>query len=168
MKSSKNRTPKLLYAIVACLILLLVSPIVVIGVYVSLSREHTSMRQHGLIYQTNHAAILAACREMLLHKRDYGDHQHPGSASEPVSDYIVLDSDDRRLPAVIRHFKPATITIKDDSVEIEMGGGFFHYGLTAFAQGAVSELHHKDLGGTRRLIPGLWYDWEEGVGGPNC
>lgn len=88
-----------------------------------------------LLNHTDHRELLKACRELM--------RQHP--------DVSIGDPDhDPRVPEIIRRLGVSYITINPERVHIELHGGFDHYGVDAFAEGADRERGLK-------LIDGLWY-----------
>lgn len=93
-----------------------------------------------LLHHTDHHALLKVCRELM--------RKHPKTRiREPDSD--------PRVPEIIRRLGASSIAIEPDHVHIELHGGFDHYGVDAFAEGADRERGLK-------LVDGLWYYSEGG------
>ena len=87
--------------------------------YVLLEGYRIDQKQRLLLYQTDHNALLAACRSLIQRRAEYGEGGISGR--------------DPRLPGVIRRLGSQWVDIQEDLVHIEMGGGFFHYGFWAMA-----------------------------------
>jgi hypothetical protein len=94
--------------------------------------------QRVLLYQTDHAQLLAACRSAMQ--------------TLPVGLY---EGEDIRLPQAIRAIKPHYVRNNKTEIYLEMGGGFFHYEFTVYAPGGK--------GRGVEVIPGLWYSNENGI-----
>lgn len=77
-------------------------------------------------------------------------HQDPEWHGLDPKDLSRPDPADSRMPAIIRAFDKISIFAGEDSVQIEFGGGFRHYGLKAYSGGVMGS-------GTREIIPHLWY-----------
>jgi len=106
--------------------------------------ESRYTRPEKLLHDTDHPAVLRACREMLaLHRRG----ELPGQP-EP---------NDPGIPEAVRALRPAYIVVGDDSVQLEMHGGFDHYGFFAYAEGSAKE----GRWGGKKLIDGLWFYAED-------
>jgi len=69
------------------------------------------------------------------------------------------------LPAYLRSLQPKHVCVDGDgkSVSMEFGGGFYHYGLHAYADDTATESAERDIR-SKELIPGLWF-YEEHYGG---
>jgi hypothetical protein len=113
--------------------------------------SHARAKSHELIYDIDHAEILAACRFV---RENLGRFRPDPKWSRPDAAYP--DPEDPLMPAIIRRLKPTTIEVQEDSVRLEFGGGPYHYGLTAFTGATAGS-------GTKEIIPGLWYFSEDGV-----
>jgi len=115
-------------------------------IMVSSAKRDIEANERKILYHTDHTALLAACRQAMktLPPGDYGDD-------------VVGGKEQRRLPEPIRQLKANYIVLDRDSFHIEMGGGFYHYGLEATSQDTPSP-------GTsgKQLIPGLYYYAEDG------
>ena len=102
-----------------------------------LAHERTvKAKERQLLYQTDSQKLLAACREIC-------DKKLTGGPTNPA------------MPAIIRSLKPNYVGVGDNEVDLEFGGGFFHYGVTAFRPGVRGA-------GTKEIIPGLWFYAENG------
>ena len=104
------------------------------------AQRATNAKQVVLLYHTDHQAIRDAGQVILSDTNTY-PNQYP-------------DSED--LPDVIRNLNSSSVFIYPDrqSLMIEMGGGFFHYGFQIFAIGEAGV-------GIKELIPGMWYYSED-------
>jgi hypothetical protein len=102
----------------------------------------------NLLYKTDHKALLAACREVIHNRAKYGTN--PNVHGADTVDRFYPDPCDPNMPAVVRALQPAYIVAEDSHVRIELGGGFHHYGVYAYA--GVTQ-----GGGDKKLLDGLWY-----------
>jgi len=103
------------------------------------------------LYETDHKALLDACREIM--DADKTTYRRDPKIS-PTGDRYP-DPQDPNMPAIIRNLGVSYIVVDKDEVRIEMGGGHYHYGFTAFRKGF--EQYGGQHGG-RKLIDGLWFD----------
>jgi hypothetical protein len=101
--------------------------------------DETERRQRLILYQADHRAVLEAGRQML-------------ADSNAFRSYPATES----LPKVLRDLEPGDVLIADDrsSINVEMGGGFFHFGYTIYRDDSAGS-------GEKQLIPGLWYYSED-------
>jgi hypothetical protein len=97
-------------------------------------------QRNMLLHDLDHSAVLAACREMMADPTGYRTMEYSAG----------LDLRDHNIPAIIRDLGPAYVGVGDTFVQIEMHGGFNHFGLRAFAEGVEG-------GGNQKLIEGLWF-----------
>lgn len=96
--------------------------------------------QRLILYQADHRAVLEAGRKVLADTNTFPTY--PSNES---------------LPKPLRDLEPSYVIIADDrsSLDMEMGGGFFHFGCTIYREDAGGR-------GVKQLIPGLWYNSEDG------
>lgn len=117
--------------------------------------EKEQQRKVHLLSETNHQALLEACRE-LSERVSAGD-------LEP-NNYLLLHKphpETSRFPQLILDLEPMRISIKDDrSIMVEMHGGFHHYGVTAYPENFEKPSHSFSYG-DKKIIDGLWY-YEDG------
>jgi hypothetical protein len=125
------------------------------GLDVVTGRNRIEERQRQLLYHTDHPALLAACRQLLKQNKQDKDYFYKvdGKIPKEYSD----------LPMVLRHLNPMSVNVLKDQaqVHIELGGGFFHHGFIAQAEGAEEEHTSTPEEGYRKLLPGLWYYAED-------
>jgi hypothetical protein len=110
-------------------------------------------KQRLILYHTNHAAIVEACKFI----RDNRATFKPDPNWNPPT-MIHPDPTSSTIPKVIRDLHPHTIVMSgagDGTVGIEMGGGFYHYGLT-FAETKPAAFADK------QVAPNLWFYSEDG------
>lgn len=105
-------------------------------------------QKESLFATADYDEILTGCREMLSHPQVY--RQNPEWHGLPASDRTHPDPADPSIPSAIRRLKPRDLTIGDDFVMLEFGGGDEHFGLRGYRAGVVGD-------GSYQLIPGLWY-----------
>ena len=110
-------------------------------------------KQQAILYHPNHQAILNACAQIHANARSF--RRNPDWHNMAPNDFSKPDPSDPGIPSIIKTLKPAYIDIDTNFVRLEMGGGFYHYGIEAFFNGAAGQ-------GTKRLVPGLWYYAEDG------
>lgn len=99
---------------------------------------------------TNHEAVLAACREMLVNRDKYRN-DWDGNPTLLEGDK-ALDSRKGITPDVpkpIRELKPDCIIIRKDKVEIRLAGPYLQY-IIGFKEGVPGQ-------GDKMLTNGLWY-----------
>ena len=131
MQLDKSKMPLWAKALAALVIAYIAQfPIVIVWDVWSSRQERDQLLNH-----TDHQALLKACRDLMAN--------HPEVSMGHVEN-------DPRIPDVIRRLGVSYINIKPDHVHIELHGGFDHYGVDAFAEGADHEQGIK-------LIDGLWY-----------
>jgi len=102
-----------------------------------------------LLYRTDHATLLDACRKIIKDKRE---------GKWPEGRYNVSfrpHPDAAKLPETILKLKPTWLWINNERVMIEMFGGLDHFGVYAFSKG-FSEADQKKYG-NKKLLDGLWY-----------
>ncbi len=113
--------------------------------------DQIRQRQRTLLYHTNHANLYHACMYVLDHRDRFRQDM---AWSNPTD---TVDPRDPALPPVILHLKPGYIRIDGDRLRIEMGGGFYHYGIDAYRDPAQAS------GGLLTLHPGLLFYDEQGI-----
>jgi len=107
-------------------------------------------RQVRLLYETNHQALLEACREISV--RVVRGDLKPGRYS------IRRDPDPEtsRFPQPILNLKPSYVFVDEDGwVKLEMFGGLGHFGVSAYPEDYKIPSYSKY--GDKELISGLWY-----------
>ena len=151
---SKNRQ---FYLLVIAILLFVWSGIfAIVGVlsltFDRLDRAFDAVPQR-LVYQTNHYAILDACRQVLKDPQAAGfPPMKNGRTSILGSAYG--EAIPAALPAALRDLQFTHMHVADDRVEIWLGSGFASWGFTT-VPGRTRQAEWE-------LIPGLWYFTEEG------
>jgi hypothetical protein len=122
-----------------------------VGLFINHVFAKVTADEQKLIYQTDHAALLAACQQVIADPTAFGADKD----GHMLGPWGGADAPNPKLPPAIRSLDFECINVDSKSnppsMEILFGGGFYHYGLatsTAFR------------GGIKELIPGLWY-WNE-------
>ena len=110
-------------------------------------------REHVLVYGIDHQSLYDACMEIKAHPEKY--RHNPNGCFGPPGDLASPDPDSPNMPEVIRSLYALYIVIGSDRVHIQLGDGFYHYGFTAYSPGVTGS-------GTKQLVPGLWYEAEDG------
>ena len=108
-------------------------------------------RQGRLLCQTDHQALLEACREIskMVAKGELKKHEYHVR--------INPDPEISSFPQPILDLEPTYIEIaRNGQVKVELVGGLDHFGVNAYPEyfkPPVSNFHY----GNRKLIDGLWY-----------
>lgn len=114
--------------------------------------EPSNGQRIQLLYRTDYAALLAACRDMMTNQNTSVERR----ANKSINDFR-----DPRVPAIMAALKPEYIAVGDDEVFLGLRGGsqgFDHYGVESTATNGM------DNGGNYVLLkPGLWY-YDETLG----
>ena len=143
----KKRTKTLIY--------IGISPLVAIGLLycililssIGFFRIFTYRSDLNRILQTDHQALLIACRAIM--KEGYrGEYKIAWPDKHP---------DWEMLPKEILALKPNYIRVEnDDYVHIELWGGMSHIGVTAYAEDFKKPTKNFKYG-NKKLIDGLWF-----------
>jgi hypothetical protein len=115
--------------------------------------QKIKQREHVLVYEIDHQSLYDACLEIKAHPEKY--RHNPNSYGGTPGELTSPDPKDPKMPEVIRSLHAFYIVIGSDRVHIQLGGGFYHYGITAYSPGIEGS-------GTKQLVPGLWYEAEDG------
>jgi hypothetical protein len=118
---------------------------------ISSEAEKGQQRQERLLCETDYQALLEGCREI---SRMYA------AGDLKKSQYMIRiepDPEVTKFPQVILDLEPTYVDIQSDGmVQVELLGGFIHYGVCAYPENykaPFSGFSHGD----RELIDGLWY-----------
>ena len=143
----KKRNKKIIYAIIGipliCIILYPLSMFIAAIWGFHLQTRDVRQRNVLLLYETDHKALLEACRKVLKEARE-GKWEY---RQYPIR--YIPDPNNDKLPEPILRLNPTYIWIGEDNMMIEMLGGLAHFGIVAFSE---SEGH-----GDKKLLDGLWY-----------
>jgi hypothetical protein len=101
-----------------------------------------------LLNKTDHLSLLKECRLVIANRRaleygNYGSHQS------------LISGSNSNLPPMIRSLSAGHIDATDKKVEVELGGGFHHYGIVAFNDGGPYEPSEEV--NSKKLVDGLWF-----------
>ncbi len=113
--------------------------------------KKTQQRQVRLLCETDHPALLKACREIsrMVAKKELKKYK-----------YKVRENPDPEIssfPQVIIDLEPTYIDIDPKGrVTVELCGGFDHYGVNVYTEDFKPPVSNFYYGG-RELVPGLWY-----------
>lgn len=104
------------------------------------------------LFQADHVAVLAACRELISNRQSFPTCTDPSSWQDPDKRVLVVGGStiDDSVPRVVRELDPIYIRIGTNSVLIRLNARGSREYFLAFADGAEEY-------GTRELCPGLWY-----------
>jgi len=108
--------------------------------------EPSNAQRIQLLYRTDYAALLAACRDMMTNSN---------TSVERRENKSIDNFKDPRVPAIIAALKPEYIAVGDDEVFLGLHGGsqgFDHYGVDSTTTNGMYN------GGNYVLLkPSLWY-----------
>ncbi len=130
-----------------CFALYILFLIIVVRYTAWTETRQVPQRQILLLYETDHKALLEACRIVLKEARE--------GKWEYYKQYVVRSSRDPnvdRLPEQILRLNPTYIYLRQNSIRIELVGGIHHLGVTAYSEDYEFEGH-----GDKKLLDGLWY-----------
>ncbi len=114
-------------------------------------KEGVNAGAEQLVYHTDNAAILKACRLVLANPQAAGFPMPTNGASQVLGPQSG-SAPAAALPAALRNLNFEFMSVEGGHVTIYFGGGFGHWGYsTAPVQGQVPQLS---------LAPGLWF-WSE-------
>jgi len=124
--------------------------LITFGIYMREVGKDIQQRQVRLLSETDHQALLEACREISrmvargdLKKSQYKVRKNP-------------DPEISRFPQVILDLEPTYVFLDDDGrVMLEMYGGLYYYGVKAYPEDYKKPSSAEY--GDKELIPGLWY-----------
>ena len=126
---------------------------------IALDARKSNHERVQLLYQTDHAALLTACREVITNRQVYSPDRT--RLKPDNSNMFLIDPHDPRIPAVIVTLEPSYILATDSNVVIELHGAFDHYGVNAFTEDtACNRTNH--FPNPFKLTPGLWY-YDDGL-----
>lgn len=113
-------------------------------------------KQSALLFETDHAALAAACREVWENRSAFGKDEG-GS--------VDIDPSNPKLPRAIRALDPHWIDASPTGLSIELGGQWCHYGFETFVSDKPDDKRTvwKDVYPSKELAPGFWYYAENGV-----
>lgn len=101
-------------------------------------------KQRMILYGLDHAALDMMLRNFATERR----WTHPLAATR--SREMWFESDDAAIPPELRVLKPSLIHIDDERIDLEFGGPFLHFGVTAFRDRSKGS-------GTKKLRDGFWF-----------
>lgn len=104
-----------------------------------------------LLCETDHAALLAACQE-LLHQVETGDLK-PGTYDFGSDPHPKTS----RFPEPIVELRPSCVYVEADRIMVEMMGGLDHFGVDVYVEGFDGTRFAGFKYGDKELVPGLWY-----------
>jgi hypothetical protein len=114
--------------------------------------EQTDANRIQFLYRTDHAAFLAACREVITNRNSFRHWEKNG--------WEFINPGDPKVPAAIAALRPTYIAPDDDSVLVGLKDGIDRLVVVAYSQQFVNS-HTNGFSGDLQLIPGLWFCDEE-------
>ena len=126
--------------------------VTIIGIVVCgfwLYARHIEKRKVMLIYRTDHIVLLEACRQVIAQRRAGQWEKEEYNIDPKMRPEVEV----QKLPQAILKLKPCYVIIEENILQIEMYGGFAHFGIIAYAE------DYKERGGlaNKELIHGLYY-----------
>jgi hypothetical protein len=107
------------------------------------------------MFDTDHAALLAGCRQVWENRSALGtDEGHTG-----------IDPSHPKLPPAILALDAHAIDAFPSGLNIEFGGQWCHYGFETFFDDKPDEKRtaRKNEYPSKELVPGLWFYAENGL-----
>ena len=106
--------------------------------------------------QCDHAALLAACRQMITDRNTYTNDPSYSPSPPELGDITLWRENSSygpTIPAMIRNLNPLSITVRTNLLIINDPSSIppFRRGIIAFASDAREQF------GTKQYIDGLWY-----------
>jgi hypothetical protein len=153
MKLNKWKTPLLVvgwFVVIVLTILLFYKPARFWG---SMIMEISKDRQRlvRLLSETNHQALLEACREISK------EVSEGNLAPNRYSVRYKPDPEVSRFPQLVLDIEPLYIDVSSDGcVELEIFGALHHCGITAYPENYTKPNEHFKYG-DKKIIDGLWY-----------
>jgi hypothetical protein len=102
-----------------------------------------------LLFRTDYPALLAACQETAARRSTFATLK-----VRYGSDFI--DPKDPKISATITALHPDSIIVSDDSVDLELHGGFDSYGVIAMWGKAATD-YTNTMSQDILLVPYLWF-----------
>lgn len=140
--------------VILCLIVLPVG-LAVFQMWGSLSE--IKQKQKVLLFQSDHAALNDACREVWQHRLNFGKDQ---------SGFVDIDTANPKLPRQILKLDAHSMDARASGLNIELGGQGCHYGFEAFFSDPKTDTKRtvwKDVYPSIEVAPGLWFYAENGL-----
>ncbi len=113
------------------------------GFWVYHCKKHIQQRKNLILKETDHKELLIACQIIL---------------ENTTTDTLLQESN---WPLIIKNLKPTYVHVESESLDIEMGGGFFSFGIIAYKEGMEVSLEENNENAEsyqyEQLIEGLWY-----------
>jgi hypothetical protein len=138
---------------------LLAAPFIVIFRSAGLDVRHSNQQRARLLFQTDHRALLEACRQVMTNRHAFAKDMDWHGAEDPAESFI--DPKDPNIPSPIASLHPSYVIATDSEVHLELHGGFDHYGVLALSELAAHDPTNR-FSVPIELISGLWY-YDEGL-----
>lgn len=131
---------------------------IILGVLVAwnITARYASQRAVAKYDDCDHAALLAACRQMIATRNSFTNSPNfdpPGYAPDDICLTRKAGAYGPEVPAILRELSPKFIGIREDSLVISDPPDTVRMrrGVLAFSEGVEFQY------GTRQYIDGLWY-----------
>lgn len=155
MKVSKSLIVKIVIVLVIVFVALQGLGVLMSLGYMKWDIRKGKERQMRLLCETDYHVLLESCRQ--LSRRVTTGDLKPGQ----YNIRLEPNPESSRFPRPILDLEPTYVIIEPDGVvQIELYGGFVHYGVIAYPED-FKEPPYSFYGSGRKLIDGLWY-YDEG------
>lgn len=114
---------------------------------------------HAAIFSLGLEKVISEEKASLLHNVDFevlreaADQLHEQTLKANAltgHQYVRYLSDNRDLPPALRILKPTHISVENERIFIEFGGGLYHFGIIVYTPGAKET-------GQRKLADRVWF-----------
>ena len=154
-----KRTILTVLALCAVLFGLLASPFLAIVFHAALDGWRSNRERAHLLFQTDHQALLAACRQIMTNRHAFARDMNWHGPEDPDESFIYPK--DPKIPRPVAILNPRDVIATDSEVHLELHGGFDHYGVIALSEKAAHDATNR-FSGPIELISGLWY-YDDGL-----
>jgi hypothetical protein len=108
----------------------------------------TDSKRIQLLYRTDYAALLAACRSVMTNRNSLRHWEHNGT--------VFIDLKDPGVPAAMVALRPLSVAVGDDWVSMGLNGNIESLVVVAYSEQTAGS-HTNGASGDLQLIPGLWF-----------
>lgn len=154
-----KRTILVVLALCIVTVGLLASPFMLIFCGAVLDGWRSNHQRARLLFQTDHRALLAACRQVMTNRHAFARDMDWHGPNDPTES--LIDPKDSKIPRPIASLHPRDVIARDSEVDLELHGGFDHYGVIALSEQAAHDATNR-FSGLIELVSGLWY-YDEGL-----
>ncbi len=124
----------------------------ILSAYLVRQGEPSNAGRVQLLYRTDYAALLAACRDVMVNRHTFRNWDDRG--------WEDIDPKDPKVPAAITALQPRSIGVSDNTVVLGLHGGFDRYDVIAVSESTLAS-STNGMSDDLQLIPGLWLNDEQ-------